>query len=1162
MVAEGRPARAAGDASAGCLPAGIRIKGGHTWRKRSRRGAGRRITAGPGAAGGDNDRVRYRYELLGTTRVLREDGTAVPLGGPRLRALVTALALAAGRAVPAGALAAEVWADDDPPADAAGALQALVGRLRRALGRQAVVSVEGGYRLAAEREDVDVFRFERLVGEGRRALADGDAGKAAELLEGALALWRGEPFADLPSPAEAARAERLRLAALRARIEARTVLDGPQEVLAELDELCARHPLDEPLQALRLRALRDAGRTAEALAAYEEVRRELAERLGTDPGAELRVLHAQLLAHRPAPPAPPAPEPARPAPPAPPVRPAPGNLRARLTSFVGREADLAAVRAHLAAHRLVTLVGAGGSGKTRLAQEAAEAGADRGPDGVWLAELAPVRDPGTVAETVLTVLGGRETVLRGAGAEELRAADPHASAPLTRLADHCAHRRLLLVLDNCEHVAGAAAELAEALLTRCPGVTVLATSREPLGVPGEVVRPVEPLPVPVALRLLGERGAAARPGFTVEEDPAACEEICRRLDGLPLAIELAAARLRAMSARQIADRLDDRFRLLTGGSRTVLPRQQTLRAVVDWSWELLDERERTVLRRLSVFAGGCELEEAEAVCGGDGIPVGEVAALLASLVDKSLVVAAPTPCSPMRHRLLETVAEYAAERLDEAGERGAVERRHLVAYRELARTTDPLLRGPDQRVHLDRLEREHDNLRAALRRAVALRDEHEALCLVLSLYWFWDLRGHRTDTRAWSEAVSALGPDPFEPPVEPAPPLVARCTDAPPPMPPEQLLEARRQVWLIHFSTLEPDVTELARPETQARLRGIVDTYRPGLPQVCRPPGIIWFYAAVLTGDHELPARIIDAAVENCRALGHDWELACALRIRAKVLVDRPETVGQAVRDTGESLEIFSRIGDRWGVAEALSCRGETREEHGDFAGAAEDYRRAIDVAGELGAHTQVMMLRARLGGALLESAGTGTVPGEDAERMLGEVIAEADRTGNDAAYYARFQLAVRLGRTGRTAGAREHLDVLERKFRDQAPEVFRGVVGGLRGWLDVLDGRYERAVAELREAMRLTQSGLAWFIAPQFAVSQLPTAAQALAATGRAEDAARLLGAYDAVDLAHVPGAAAARECRDRAEAAARAVLGEAAYARAYAEGGGLSVEEATALV
>ncbi|MEV7896705.1 BTAD domain-containing putative transcriptional regulator, partial [Streptomyces cyaneofuscatus] len=631
-----------------------------------------------------------RYCILGTTRALRDDGTAVALGGARLRALLTVLALHPGRTVPAGVLVGEVW-DGDPPADAAGALQALVGRLRRALGRSAVESVESGYRLAAEPDAVDLHRFERLAGEGSRALEQGDPVEAVTVLDEALALWGGPPLDDLPDrAAPASRLESRRLGVRRARLEALRVLGRADEALWELAALCAAHPLDEPLQALRIRALRDAGRTAEALAAYEEVRTVLSDRLGTDPGPELRGLYGELLHQGPAAPAPQEP-PAASKPP-----PAPGNLRARLTSFVGRDGDIAALREDLTHARLVTLLGPGGAGKTRLSQETAEAVADAWPDGVWLAELAPVDDPDAVPEAVLSALGARETVLRGAGAEELRAVDRTGDDPLVRLTEHCAPRRMLLLLDNCEHVVGAAAALTDHLLTHCPQLTVLATSREPLGVPGEFVRPVDPLPDPMALRLLAERGAAARPGFrtdTDEETAAACAEICRRLDGLPLAIELAAARLRMLTPRQIADRLDDRFRLLTNGSRTVLPRQQTLRAVVDWSWELLDEGERAVLRRLAAFAGGCSLAAAEEVCAlpGPGGTVAvdslDVAGLLGSLVDKSLVVAAPGDDGEMRYRLLETVGEYAAERLDEAAEREAVARRHLVHFRELARIT-------------------------------------------------------------------------------------------------------------------------------------------------------------------------------------------------------------------------------------------------------------------------------------------------------------------------------------------------------------------------------------------------------------------------------------------------------------------------------------------
>ncbi|MER5669099.1 AfsR/SARP family transcriptional regulator, partial [Streptomyces mirabilis] len=426
------------------------------------------------------DPVRYR--ILGTTQALRPDGTPVVLGGARLRALLTVLALRPGRTVPAAVLVDEVW-DGDPPADAPGALQALVGRLRRALGPQAVDSGDGGYRLAAGADDIDLHRFERLAGEGVRALADGDPTKAAEALDDALALWRGPALADLPDrAAESARWETRRLDVRRARFAAALALGHAEQSLPELTALCDLHPLDEPLHVLRLRALRDAGRPAEALAAYESVRELLADRLGSDPGPELRALHEELLspaddggrahARRPRPRSADLTENrAAPAERGRSASPPPGNLRARLTSFVGRAADIDTIREDLAAARLVTLLGPGGAGKTRLSQEAAETVADTAPDGVWLAELAPVDDPKAVPEAVLTAVGARETVLRGAGAEEMRAAADRHDDPLQRLAEYCAKRRMLIVLDNCEHVVDAAARLVEELLERCPGLT-------------------------------------------------------------------------------------------------------------------------------------------------------------------------------------------------------------------------------------------------------------------------------------------------------------------------------------------------------------------------------------------------------------------------------------------------------------------------------------------------------------------------------------------------------------------------------------------------------------------------------------------------------------------------------------------------------------------
>ncbi|MFH8344453.1 ATP-binding protein [Streptomyces sp. NPDC018045] len=1133
--------------------------------------------------------MNHRYRVLGATQAHRPDGTEVPVKGARLRALLAALAAGGGRPVPAHHLIAQVWGEDaEPPVDAPAALQALVGRLRRALGGPAVTSSPGGYGLAAGPDAIDLFRFERLAAEGTAALRAGDPAKAADLLDEALALWRGPALADLPgrdSDPLAVRVERRRGEARRARLAAEVALGRAVDVLAELAALAAAEPLDEPLQALRIRALSAAGRQAEALQAYEDVRAGLAGRLGADPGAELRALHAHLLAG--------STEPATAAAPAAPAP--PGNLRARLTSFVGRADELAALTRELSARRLVTLLGTGGVGKTRLALEAADtsgAPGERWPDGVWVAELASVRDEESVPEAVLSTLGGRTAQVRAPGAGGPRASGG-LTTPFDRLVERCGQRRMLLVLDNCEHVLGAAAELAHTVLTRCPGVTVLATSRAPLAVPGESVRPVEPLSPRAALRLLAERGAAARPGFRTEDDPAACAEICRRLDGLPLAVELAAARLRALTPRQIAERLDDRFRLLNGGSRTSLPRQRTLRAVVDWSWDLLTADERAVLRRLSVFSGGCEAAEAERVCAAphDGTTPRPAAApaphdgprtpadvldALTSLVDKSLVTAAPESPRGMRYRLLETVAEYAGERLTDSGERAAVERRHLTAYRELARAGEPELRGPGQARWLERLETEHDNVRAALRTAVARAEEQEALCLALSMSWFWQVRNHQADARHWAAAVADLGPDPFADPVRPAEPLAERCTAVPPPWSGERLREARRGVRLL---VLAGD-SDPAGTSGRVRPEAVVAAYRPGLPQTVRQPGVMWFFARLMTGGFAGLDEAVDAMVRHCRELGDGWDLGLALLLRTKLLDNRPAGLEQSARDAEEALALFEAAGDLWGIAESLSARGGTYERRGQYARADADFERAMQASVRIGAHAQVPEFKARLAAVRLESTygtdeGKGGVAAagsplsprvREAERLLLEAVAESRASSGETLSTARLLLARHYGRTGRTGLAREQLHEAQRAFTTGTPALFTGMVTGLHGWLDCLDGDFAGAREHIRQAVRQL-GGLAPLVAPYLITHQFLCAAWAMAHLGAAGEGARLLGAYDR----HAPGSegfgfqplppAAENRVRRRAVEALRAVLA-ADYEQARTAGGDLSVREAAALI
>ncbi len=1099
--------------------------------------------------------VRYRYRILGPARVHQADGTPVPLGGARLRALLAALALRAGRAVPAAVLVDDVW-DGAPPADPAGALQALVARLRRALGGEAVRGADGGYRLQADADDVDLHRFERLTADGRRALADADPDKAQTLLCEALALWAGPPLADLPDRGGyAAPYEALHAEAVRLRLTADVERGQAERVLPELTALCAEHPIDEQLHGLRVRALRDCGRGADALAAYETVRAAIADRLGADPGPALRELHAQLLGGEfPRPPLPAAVRGDRPT----------GNLRARLTSFVGREADLEVLRGDLAASRLVTLTGTGGSGKTRLSQEAAERLTQSWPDGVWLAELAPVDDPRTVPEAVLTALGLRETALHGGGVEQALATEARQQDTLRTLAEFCGGRRLLLVLDNCEHVITACAGLVELLLVRCPGVTVLATSREPLGVPGELVRPVDPLPEPTAMRLLADRGRAARPGFDPAEDPAACAEICRRLDGLPLAIELAAARLRSMTLRQIADRLDDRFRLLTAGRRTVLPRQQTLRAAVDWSWELLEREERALLRRLAVFSGGCDLAAAEAVCSCGELDARDIAAVLGSLVDKSLVVADLAAEAP-RYRMLETIAEYAAERLTEAGERAAVEGRHLAYYREYARTADPKLRGPEQVRWLDLLEREHDNLRTALRRAVDIRDEPEALQLALSCCWFWLMRNYRTELHDWPRRVAELGPDPFGDPPAPVVPLQRTPIDLPLPLPPEQLDEARRWVRTMELATLDQGFELLLDGDAAPYGRAVMDAYPPHLPQASLRPGLIRPFAVFYTGEFDRMHRLLDEVIDSCRAHGRVWELAYALQVRAKVVNDISGESLAPMEDVRESRELFARVGDRWGTAEALTAEAEAAGFRGEWQRVVQCCREAIAIARELGAHQQIPQLTVRLGEAL-EHCGDH----EEGERLVRSAVDDALRLGPGtgiAVLYGRVSLATMLGRRGATDEAVALMDTMIAEAGPAVPGFVVGMLGGLKGWLIARAGEPEEGLRLLRGAFdHLRAHSLTQVFIPRIGVLLLPLVVMVLAALperdgarlDRARAGAVLLGAHHSLRFA--PMHPRDGEELERAGARLRARLGDDGYETAYAAGAGLSPEEAVA--
>ncbi len=672
----------------------------------------------------------------------------VPVRGAKQRTVLALLALHRGKPVSADLLIDALWGDRQV-ANPVNALQAQIGQLRRTLGATAIVTSDAGYALDIGPDDLDAARFEQLAAKGRRLLEEGEMALASTTLGEALQLRRGEPLTEFAyagfADAERAHLAELTLVAIETRVEADLALGRHGELVGELEALCREHPLRERLWELLMLALYRAGRQAEALRAYTEARDRLVDELGIDPGPALRELEARILAQDPSlAAAGPAGLEAVPAPMA------TGNLRERLSSFVGRTGEIQELSEAIRSSRLVTLIGPGGVGKTRLAVEAAATLREEHRGGAWLVEFASVTEPEGVAPAVAGALGAAVVGLTG---------PPSPDSTVELIVRFLAGRSLVVVFDNCEHVVGQAAALAETLAGTVPGLRLIATSREPLGVPGEVLVSVGPLGLPAAVELFVDRARAVRPGFTADEHTRpVINDICRRLDGLPLAVELAAARLRSLTLATLAERLDDRFRLLTVGARTALPRQQTLRAVVDWSYDLLFEDERRLFARLAVFTGGCDLDAAEAVCADDQVPAGEILDILSRLVDKSLV-GRPDAGRDARFSQLQTLWQYGRDRLDESGEAGAMCARHGAYYRQMAEEAHEGLRGVTGPMWRERLTSELGNLRTALDWFIARADADAALSLASGMAWLWFINSDCVEGARWlGDALGATGP--------------------------------------------------------------------------------------------------------------------------------------------------------------------------------------------------------------------------------------------------------------------------------------------------------------------------------------------------------------------------------------------------------------------
>ncbi|MFE6051617.1 BTAD domain-containing putative transcriptional regulator [Kitasatospora sp. NPDC056446] len=995
-----------------------------------------------------------------------QDGRAVEVGGARLRLLLARLALDPGRVVTRERLVDDLWGDT-PPEEPVGAVQSLVSRLRRALGpdRAAIGSHPAGYLLDLPRAAVDAWDFEQRVAAGRRALAAGEPAEALTLLGGALDLWRGAPFADAGgaafAAAPAARLTELRLSAVEDRADAALALGtaGPLSgAVAELTGLCAADPLRERAAARLVRALHADGQPAAALRAFERTRRALAEELGADPSAELREAHLRVLSGGPPPTRGPAPAPSgRPAGRAAP----PASLPASLTALVGRDDALAAVGERLGRARLVTLTGPGGVGKTRLALAVAAA-APAGTD-IRLAELAGAATPEDVVRAVLTALCRPEDAAPPAGG--LPTGDG-GREPVERVLRALEGREVLLVLDNCEHLVDAAAGLAHRLLAAAPGLTVLATSREPLGLTGEVLWPVPPLAVPAAgataeealahpaVALFVERAAAAAPGFALDRDTVGpVVRICRELDGLPLALELAAARLRSLGPGQLAARLHDRLRLLDRGPRTAPGRHRTLRAVIDWSWDLLDEAERVLLRRLSVFAGGALLSDLHPVCaahwpvapdgdGGNGAAAGPdltaVEDLLASLVEKSLVVAAGRETGAVRYRLLETIREYAAGRLAAAGEADRAGAAHLSHYLGLAEAAEPRLRTDAQVRLLARLDAEQGNLDAALRRAVAAGPPEHAVRLAAARAWPWLMRGRGQEAGEWASAVLvAHGP---------IPPSGSQQA-------PDEASEQAHALCVILAQLTAPlsgagEAANTGEDAAAGQAAGAGQAAR-AVPPEAMGRALVTAQRA----DHPvaLGAALLMALGGPPEALGATAERFCEhpdawVRAAARLALGRVELgagrIGPAEHALRTAVDGFRALGDRWGLAMALVTLATLLS----VTGAADEALAVLAQADECGAGTggsggggNDAPLPLLLSGRLRARNGEPAAARSDLERAL--AAAERARDPHLRAA-ARYALAELLRRTGDLAAAlrdqQETVRQLERLPADGATAATR----------------------------------------------------------------------------------------------------------------------------
>jgi len=846
------------------------------------------------------------FRILGPLEVSSEIGP-VPITPAKHRALLTHLLLHANEVVSADALVDALWGEK-PPVSARKLLQVYVSQLRKSLGDSVLVTRAPGYLIAVEWPRLDTARFERLLREGGQALREGNPALASTLLARALALWRGPALADFAYDslvqAEARRLEELRVTALEQRIEADLELGRHSRLVGELQVLVGEYPLQERFRAQLMLVLYRSGRQAEAVDVYADARRALVLELGVEPSSELRELHRAILNQDPG------------LQPPPPERLTAAQMPAPATRLIGRERELGEVERLLGLPgiRLVTITGPGGIGKTRLALEAGARASDEFANGVVFVGLAALTDRALVIPTIAEALGVTE----------------QAGEPLPQtLADALCFRELLLVLDNIEQVLEAAPALAD-LLVAAPRLKLLCTSRARLRLSGEHVYRVPPLTLPnpaqlgdlsavsksAAVVLFSERARAVKPAFALTaENASAVAEVCTRLEGVPLAIELAAARIRTLPPRALLERLGRHLPLLTEGAWDLPARQQTLRATIDWSYELLTRAEQSLFARLGVFVGDWSFEAAELVCAPE-----DVLQALTGLLDNSLVGDEAGLGEP-RYRMLETVREYALERLDEDAEAGQVRDRHAQAFVALAEQAEGELVKPEQALWHERLEREHGNMRAALGWLQESEQVELELRLAAALGRFWYVRGHLSEgRRRLEDALAHAG-------------AVAR---------PELRAKALRVTSAVAVIQGEYASARVLAEQGLELYRVLGD--RPGTVRSLSNLGAI----LLAEGRAEDAVSALDESVALSRDLPDRRIAALALNNRGDVALTQGD-YDAATAFFDESLALLRAVGDTANIARSLFNLGAAALERGKTPEARELLRESVSISGTVG---------------------------------------------------------------------------------------------------------------------------------------------------------------------------------------------------------------------